>query len=212
MVNKMPVKKPANNAKGSTLLVVLVLSAVALVVTAGLIYMLTESTKMSGSMKRFKTASEAGRAGAEVMYQLINARADPGIPLTNFSICDSNRLFNQTTGKIFVATANWPVATDRSITIDPDNTNTYDMRFDLGDSPAYRVFVKITDTVKGNTASAAGSAGAGGTPLHKHGVVANAGSNEIVATSYPFIYTIEIVSQNTTNPQERAKLSIVYQY
>lgn len=176
----MYIKRTANDDKGSTLIVVLVLSAVALFVTAGLIYMLIESTKISGSMKRFKTAGEAGRAGAEVMYQLINARANPGIPLANFTICDSNRLFNQTTGKLFVPTANWPAGTDSSITIDPANTNTYDTRFDLGDNPTYRVFAKITDTVKGNSASdgggGGGGAGAGGTKLHKHGVVANAGS------------------------------------
>jgi hypothetical protein len=46
--------------------------------------------------------------------------------------------------------------------------------------------------------------------LLKGGVVHSTG--EINVASIPFLYTIEVDAQNQTNPAERAKLSILYQY
>ncbi len=190
--------------KGSTLLVVLVLSAVALVVAAGLIYMVTEGTNISGSSKRYKTAYEAGKAGADVMYEIINARGNPNIPLTNFSISST---LTATAGKLFIATSNWPNTYDTSITIDPTNPNMYDASFDLGN---YKVYAKITDTVLGNSAANAGSK----SRFHSGGVI-NArapGIAEISVPSYPYLYAIEVLATNAANPLERAKISILYQY
>jgi hypothetical protein len=72
------------------------------------------------------------------------------------------------------------------------------------------------DTIRGNTAaspgSGAGGGGAGGRGLHKHGVVANAGSSELVAAAYPYLYSVEILSQSSDNPLERCRFSVLYQY
>ncbi len=204
--------------KGSTLLVVLVLSAVALVVAAGLLYMLTQGTKTSGSSKRYKTALEAGRAGADVVRQLINSRpttsAPFSIPLANFTVVDNNRLTNSATGKLYASTANWPVTspigTNTSISIDPLNNSTYDVSFSLG-NPAYTVYAKITGAVKGNSASGGGRLHGGGTGDAKwSGGGGTSGS--ISAPSSPFLYSIEVLALNASNPLERAKLSILYQY
>jgi hypothetical protein len=97
-----------------------------------------------------------------------------------------------------------PIATwgglDNASTINPAVNTSYDMRIDLG---AYTVYTKIVDTVDGNSGADEG--------LIKTAVV-NAGSGEVTAVSVPYLYTIEVLSQSTTNATERSKLSILYQY
>lgn len=188
------------NEKGIALVIVMVLSAIGLALMAGLIYMLTSGTQISGMQKRYKTALEAGTGGADVTFQLIGKKGDPGIPLTNFLITASSACL---TDKLTKATASWGAGCDSSLTLNPASTATYDMKFDLGTGPVYTVYAKISDTVVGNSAEDSG--------LIKNGVVAT-NTGEVTVMSIPYLYTIEIDSENTANPAERAKLSVLYQY
>ena len=193
------------NDKGIALVMVLVLSTISLLIMAGLIYMLTTGTQVSGLQKRYETAHEAGLGGADVIYQMIAARGDPNIPLTNFLITASNvGGVDCLTPKLNQPASSWPVACSNSLAIDPNTQSTYDMRFDLGGGPfpAYRVFAKIVDTVEGNSGGDEG--------LLRHGVISSTG--EVTVMSIPYLYTIEIDAENQGNPSERAKLSILYQY
>ena len=193
------------NDKGIALVMVLVLSTISLLIMAGLIYMLTTGTQVSGLQKRYETAHEAGLGGADVIYQMIAARGDPNIPLTNFLITASNvGGVDCLTPKLNQPPSSWPVACSNSLAVDPNTQSTYDMRFDLGGGPfpAYRVFAKIVDTVEGNSGGDEG--------LLRHGVVSSTG--EVTVMSIPYLYTIEIDAENQGNPSERAKLSILYQY
>ena len=55
---------------------ILILAAIALAIMAGLIYMITASTQISGMQKRYNTALEAGVGGADIAYQFIALRGD----------------------------------------------------------------------------------------------------------------------------------------
>lgn len=194
------------NEKGIALVMILILSAIALAIMAGLIYMITSGTQISGMQKRYKTALEAGKGGTDVIYQLIAARGDPNIPITNFLITASNvGLVDCLTPKLNSATNNWPAVCSSTLTIDPNTQSSYDMRFDLGASPfpTYTVYGKIVDTVEGNSGGDEGLVGKG---------VVSSGSGEVTVVSRPYLYTIEVDAQNSANPSERAKLSILYQY
>jgi len=193
------------NEKGIALVMVMVLSVIALVIMAGLIYMLTTGTQLSGSQKRYETALEAGIGGTDVIYQLIAARGNPNVPLANFLITASNvGGVDCLTPKLNNPTINWPAACSNSMTIDTNTQSTYDMRFDLGGGafPTYRVFAKIVDTVEGNSGGDEG--------LLRYGVVSSTG--DVTVMSIPYLYTIEVDAENQGNPSERAKLSILYQY
>jgi hypothetical protein len=191
------------NEKGIALVMVLVLSTIALLIMAGLIYMLTIGTQVSGLQKRYETAHEAGMGGSDVMYQLIAARGNPNIPLTNFLITASNvGGVDCLTPKLNQPTISWPAACSNTMTIDPNTQSTYDMQFDLGAGPTYQVFAKIVNTVEGNSGGDEG--------LLRYGVVSSTG--DITVMSMPYLYTIEIDAENQGNPSERAKLSILYQY
>lgn len=211
-----------SNEKGIALVMVLVLSAIILVIMAGLIYMLTTGTQLSGMQKRYKTALEAGIGGADITYQFIALRGDtsstsslvselsvlnPVITTPNSCVISSSAACTTMTSYTGIATKfNVPTdcwaGCDSSLTIDPNNPGTYDMQFDVGTSPTYRVYAKIADTVQGNSGEDAN--------LSKGGVVYSTG--EINVASIPFLYTIELDAQNQANPAERAKLSILYQY
>ena len=66
------------NEKGIALVMILILAAISLVIMAGLLYMITSSTQITGMQKRYKTALEAGIGGSEVFSQFIGLQGDLG--------------------------------------------------------------------------------------------------------------------------------------
>ena len=213
------------NEKGIALVMVLVLSALALAIMSALIYMLVAGTQTTGIQKRYKSALEAGLGGGELTFQLIGIRGESsgqtaflnslqnaGIG-TAADIIKTPAACNGTSGsatytgftaKLMTGTSTWSGACNSSITIDPEIPTSYDMVFDLGIiGTTYRVYAKIVDTVEGNTG--------GDTGLWKSGVV-SASTGEVAAQTRPYLYTIEMVAENPYNPDERSKLSVLYQY
>lgn len=190
--------------KGIALVMVLVLSLVALALMSALIYIITIGTQISGAEKQYRTAQEAASGGAEITFQLIAARGNPNIPLTLFSIPAQNvGGVDCLTAKLNQPTPLWDAACSSTLSIDPDIQTTYDMTFQLGSGGnAYTVYSKIVDTIEGNSGGDVG--------LSKGGVVS--GSSEITVMSIPYFYTVEIDAQNSTNRNERAKYSILYEY
>lgn len=199
------------NDRGIALVTVLVLSAIALIIMAGLIYIVTVGTQVSGIEKRYKTALEAAAGGADVTFQVIAARGnnpfDPTITtLLSFERFNLNCLLDKMRNATYKgATFNWSNCAGfsskaTSLVIDPTDSQSYDLRFDLG---SYRVYAKIVDTVEGNSGGDEG--------LIKGGVV-ESNPGEVAVMSIPYLYTIEIMSQKIDNPAERAKLSVLYEY
>jgi hypothetical protein len=185
--------KTLRNEKGFALAFVLILAAIALAMTLGMLSMVSRGSYVSGQQKRYRTAVEAGRGGVESMLQLITSR---GIAAGYMTVSNQAGL----DAKLGTPTAAW-IALDNAITIDPDAPSTYDMRVDLGST--YRVYTKIVDTVEGNSAAS--------DELLKTGVV-NTSSGEVVVVGIPYLYTIEVLSQSRTNATERSKFTVLYQY
>jgi hypothetical protein len=184
--------KTLRNEKGFAMVFVLILAAISLAMTLAMLLMVSRGSFLSGQQKRYRTAVEASRGGMETMFQLISNRGNPDALYTM-----PNAAAVQT--KLVGPTATWG-GLNNSSTIDPGLSTSYDMWIDLG---TYRVYTKIVDTVDGNSGADEG--------LIKTAVV-NSGSGEVTVVSVPYLYTIEVLSQSTTNPTERSKLSILYQY
>ncbi len=174
---------------------VLILAAISLAMTLAMLIMVSRGSYVSGQQKRYRTAVEASRGGMEAVFQLISSRGNMPTLYTNQVLTNVAGLGTKLAGPI----AGWG-GLDNSSIIDPGVSTSYDMRIDLG---TYRVYTKIVDTVDGNSGADEG--------LVKTAVV-NAGSGEVTVVSVPYLYTIEVLSQSTTNPTERSKLSILYQY
>jgi len=185
--------KILGNEKGFAMAFVLILAAIALAMTLGMLFMVSRGSYVSGQQKRFRTAVEAARGGIEATLQMIGARGNLAVPYNNLV------LDNAVGTKLGNPTSAWG-GMDNSIAIDPGVPSTYDMRIDLG---TYRVYSKIVDTVQGNSGADEG--------LEK-GAVVNSGSGEVTVVSIPYLYTIEVLSQSQSNATERSKFSVLYQY
>lgn len=207
-----------NNEHGIALVMVMILSTIALAIMAGLIYMVTTGTQISGMQKRYKTALEAAKGGNDVASQVINLKGDTAqitslvslltgsittpsscVTLSSDASCTAIGSYTGIAAKLNLPTSCWS-GCDSSMTINTATSTSYDIRFDLG---SYRVYTKIVDTVIGNSGGDEG--------LIKGGVVTS-NTGEITVMSVPYLYTIEVDSENPNNPAERAKLSILYQY
>lgn len=185
--------KTLRNEKGFALLFVLILAAIALVMTLGMLFMVGRGSFVSGQQKRYRTAVEASRGGVEAMLQLIASRAGN-------SLYPNMTVVNATLAKKLDNTSDSWTVLEKSITINPDVPSTYDMRVDL---VTYTAYTKIVDTVAGNSGADEG--------LLKAGVV-NTGSGEVTVQSIPYLYTIEVLAQSNANATERSKFSVLYQY
>jgi hypothetical protein len=215
------IKLKIQSEKGAVLIVVIVLSAVALAIMTALIYMITTGTQISGLQKRYKTALEAGDGGGDVFYQLIATRAESaGVQSLAGELNASGLNFSTTTpaecradlasgvtytglaAKLMTPSTSWTNC-NNSIAIDPATPSTYDMKIELGTTTKYTVYAKIVATTDGNSG--------GDLNLLTKGVV-SANSGEVAVMPIPFLYAIEVVSENGARIDERAKISTLYQY
>ncbi len=209
--------------KGVVLVVVLVLSAVVLAVMTALIYMIISGTQISGFQKRYKTALEAARGGNDILYQVVGLGSYPtsttfgGLtPSVSSSLCSGTDTFRNVSvpggwlAKLHTSSSTWTGCVSSlssgQLTIDPNNPSTYDMSLPLGQ---YTYYAKITGSVQGNSASLGGGGG-----LYTGSVITGStgGVGSIPVVSIPYLYAIEVLTENVANPAERAKLSILYQY
>jgi hypothetical protein len=200
--------KVFNNERGVALMVVMILAVILLGIMASLVYMLVASTQVSGIQKRYKTALDASKGGADVAFELIAARGILSIPglvthdinsLPTLGTCLDTKLNSQTS--LWTAVCNAKSLTGQIV---PGDTLTYDLFIpQLGTTEKYDIYAKIVDTVNGNSAADLG--------LQKQGVVTS-NTGEVQAVSKPYLYTLEVQAQNHSNPAERAQYSILYQY
>lgn len=226
--------KLLKNEKGIALVLVLVLSLVSLAMVATLIYIVTQGTRASGAFKRYDSAREAGHGGAEISEAYIANMgtlaitsiigfpngcncADPLVFTDNIDLnlapaaesCRCNKLCNPT--------SDWGSLCDEDtltagvqVSLDPndplvraDSSDAAELRFNLaGVGTTYQVSGKIVDTVMGNTDTS-------GTRLGGEGVVTSTGGR-IPAPLSPYLYRIEITSENQDNT--RSKLSVLYAF
>jgi hypothetical protein len=204
---------PIKSEEGIALAINLMLAAVMLVVMVGLIYLITSGTKGSGMQKRYRTAQEAAVAGADITTMYIGWRGTQVGDLTitptiNDPIgCTGTNLsgtgFTGWAAKLNTPSSNWSSGCNSQTAINPNDTNSYDIKFTLGGSPypVYTVYTKIVNTIEGNTGGDEGLLG--------KGVVS---SGEIQVMQKSFFYTIEADAESPANPAERAKMQILYQY
>jgi hypothetical protein len=216
--------------KGIALVTVLVLSLISLAIVAALIFLVTTGSRVSGFNKRYETAREAGYGGIEVIRALIKKQGDLSslkdkldklgsmtssdlkgcdcgdttdpdnvtLPISNDN-CLCRKLCSPTLKTD--GSNNWKTC-DKSM----DPTSNYDLIFELsGLGTDYDVYAKIVDTSLGNTDLSG---------LNLGGTAVVASSGTIAAPPDPYLYAIEITSQDKVYPsrKERARLSVLYAY
>lgn len=192
--------KMLRNEKGIALVMVLVLSLISLAVVSSLLFMVTQGTRLSGSVKLYRTAEEASQGGIEQIANLIDDRGTPttGTPTTNTACLDE---------KLAESTADWASCTAPEMSLDPSTGP--DLTLTFGATPfQFTVSAKIVDTVQGN--SETGGLVARG-ELGGKGVVAST-TGLISPPHTPYLHRVEVQSENTANARERARYSVLYAY
>jgi hypothetical protein len=198
------------------------MSAVALMIMTTLIYMITSGTQISGLQKRYKTALEAGEGGGDIFYQLIATRAETAdqaaligdlnafnlnVTSTTPPECTGFDLISGATytglaAKLFTSSTTWTNC-NSSLTIDPATASSYDMKMELGTTTKYNVYAKIVATTDGNSGADTG--------LEDNRAV-DGDKGTVETMPLPYLYAIEVLSENSARVDERAKLSVLYQY
>ncbi len=193
--------KPGSE-RGAVLIVVVVLSAIALLVATSLLYMITSSTKISGMEKRYRTAREANYGAVAVLGQMIytiqTKTTDAWLASYNLQYVASGCPLST---KITTDSTTWAGACLAS---------TPDFSFDIGSSPVYRVYVRIVDGKSGNTLGSYAGQEVGSHIDTHQGVVST--QTELPVESIPYSYIVETDTRNLSKPTERSRLQIFYQY
>ncbi len=224
----------AMNERGVALVMVLMLSLIGLAIVSALLYLVTQGTTMSGAMRFYRSAEEVSVGTAEILPDYFQNRGVLnilGAPYANGCNCgdplDPSDNTDENAGgartcrcdKLCNSTADWLDSTAASC---DDNGGVAGLQVDLnpktnpeigplvfGTAPnQYSVYVKIVDTVRGN--SDVGGIAAPG-ELGGQGVVSST-SGVVSPPAAPYLYRTEILAENTTNPRENSRMSVLYAY
>ncbi len=170
--------------QGAALVMVLILTTIALIFTAGMLHMVTTGAQMSGGKKRYRTSLEAAKGANVLVKKAIDTRGgtnpDPGN--ITLSSCLANKLQN--------ATAAWSTS----------GCAPCDMTVTMGD---YNICAKVVGTTVGNSAQM--------NDLVITGVVLS-GSGNPQSGGEPYHHTIEFEAQHNVIMRERAILQVLYQF
>jgi Tfp pilus assembly protein PilX len=218
--------KTVRNDKGVALVMVLVMALIGLAMVAAMVFMVTQSTILSGASRFYRTADEAGVGAAEMTAEYILNRGtmtvlnhvsgcNCGDPLnyadnidveTGGHTCRCEKICNPTAQyNAFGAVCADEDAGTGGLQISVDPTTNFDGAVALG---AFTVTYKIVDTIEGNTDPATI---VGASDLVSSGVVATTGG-VYSPPHFPYLYRVEVLAQRTANARERSRVSVLYGY
>ena len=218
------------NAKGIALVTALMFTMITLGIVMALLYVLTQSIKISAATKRYRNVTEAAYGGSELMaFDVIgnawkNISSAGGMTNSlvstysrlNLSAVASNPCFTQ---KLRAPATQWSSCspTQKSMEIATIRSSP-DLSFLLkGTAPGtiYKVYAKIVDTSSGNTDTAASAllnASDSDGLLSGSGTAYNKTGGNIPVQHIPFGYRIEVQGENETNGSEKANVTVLYAY
>lgn len=192
--------------RGMALVIALILSLISLSIVAALIYFITQGTVISGFQKRYYTAQEAGKGGIEFFTEEIIPKTIGGVGLSTLGTY-GGLITGQTTDACFSTkltnlTANWGGCNS---SLNPKDTPDITLTLTgMAPQPDFNVYVKIVDTIPGNSDIS-------GLELEGLGVV-ESGSGAISPQPIPYLYRVEVQSERAINSDEQANFTIVYAY
>jgi hypothetical protein len=204
--------KLIRNEKGIALVMVLVFSLIGLAIVSAMLFMLTLGTGTSGHLKVYKSTDEAGVGGTVTAAEMIKNRgALPSLASQPFGLdaCLQQKL---NTPRGTAAITLWTSCNNDPTRLSMDPTVSADMTVDFpGQSGiTYTAYTKIVDTVQGNT-DTSGIVDQGH-KLGGTGVIQSASRTENSPPPIPYMYRLEIQTQNKANPtgSEQSRFTALY--
>ncbi len=219
--------------KGVALVTSIMFTALALVMSLSLLYIITAGIQATGALKRYKTALDATYGGTELMLKdILNASFGypdylKSHPTDDFDDYLPTRLgllsANSTVSKCMyermtLPTTQWSLACSNTSTNPKDAP---DVTFELSATSGtpYVVYSKIVNTMErkftvledgdAKTVTLAGNSDTSTISLDG-GSTSEGG--QVTVPHYPYVYRIEIQGERKQNPLEKANISAVYAY
>jgi hypothetical protein len=199
-----------NNQQGVALITALLLTLVSLLILMAVVYMITRGIEVSAAHKRYRTALEATYGGAEVftkeiIHKSFDSKVAPDLdPLLGAT-------FGRYTGcfvkKLHYPTSEWIAhgcAPDAKSFNPKEKPDVQFMLQGLPNQPNFKVYSKIVDSVPGNSDGS-------GVELESGNGVAYANSG-VSPQHVPSLYRVEVQGEREVNPQEKARLTVLYSY
>ena len=199
---------------GAALVTVLVMVIMASIMVTGVYYLIHKGVGVSGLEKRYQTAREASLGGMDVYLKEIIPLAITGKTLTSvvsgFATITSATVTKGSltdtcfSNKLLKATTNWGSGCDFT----PDAKTSPDVTFvlkGLGKAAPFNVYVKIVDTVPGNSDTS-------GVLLEGGGGVAESQSGVIMVQHFPYLYRMEVQGERQAGPEEKSAFGVLYAY
>lgn len=194
--------------KGFALVTSLMLTLLTLTIVMSLLYMITQSTKISGTSKKYKTALEASYGGAEILTKEIlpfvlrnydsafASDLEDSFSQVHLEVTSASCLQTKLSSK----TSSWEgCSTGSDPKVSPDIT--FKMQASSGNP--FLVYSKIVDTVSGNT-------DVSGLQLEGAGVAES--QSVLTPQHFPYIYKVEIQGERETNSTAQANIEVLYAY
>jgi hypothetical protein len=210
------------NERGVALVTSLLLTLISLAIVLVALYFITQQTQLSAASKRYKSSLEAAHGGVEVFTkdiipQLFNNPSGVPALFNNIALVQGQLSSSCLSDKVKKSTADWGCGASNKM-INPatnlpyDLRSTYDYKFTLQgvpSQPGFSVYTKLVDTQKGNS----DTTGYGETLLIGAAVTGGlSAAGSVTPQHIPAIYRIEVQGERSTNPLEKAHLTVLYAY
>lgn len=204
-------KKYLKDNKGVALVTSLMLTLISLTMIMALLYMVTQSTRVSGANKRYKTALDASYGGSELftkdvlpyLLQNINSTTLATITANTFSPVSLQIVTTPEClqSKLTLPSGKWPVGCSNSSSPKQSPDVTFNL-LSLTSSP-YTIYSKIVETMLGNT-------DVSGLQLEGAGVAE--GASGITPQHFPYLYRLEIQGEQSVAASSQANIEVLYAY
>jgi len=206
--------KPLRSKDGIALVTALMLTLISMTIVMALMYMITQGTKVSGQLKRYKTALDASYGGTEIYtkdifpfimrnYSSNTLQTDLEDNTNGFGAIGLKMITDKycLQAKLTKNTKNWPVGCDNN----PFPAKNPDMSITLqaASGNPFIVYSKIVDTTTGNS-------DVSGLQLEGSGV--SEASSVKIPQHFPYIYRIEVQGQKTNNATAQSNIEVLYAY
>jgi hypothetical protein len=207
--------KIIRNERGVALVTALLITMISLVIVIGVLYMVIQNTRMTGTQKVYRNAVEASYGGTDVVLKEVLPRFFIGE-----STADILAAFPEDMNMEFTSNIDGTCFRDKlnkipgqwNLNCPAESTNmdpriAPDVRFEVRGTSNQRfvVFSKIVDTSPGTP-----YINPEGTELLGLGVTASSGSGASKGKHY--VYRVEVAGQLLDNAGERGHLSVLYEY
>lgn len=223
-----------SNNKGVVLITALMITLLCLVMVMAILSAVTQGIKASTMQRTYRNTNEAAYGGADVsLYHIMTELEKSGglrgtldaaaLATISGTLPGLGMQFDRTAAclndKLTRATVDWANCPANSASVAfADVRGVPDMHFDLNNAGGgtYRVYTKIVDTaqVGSKTMAALPAYGGGVAPelLTGSGATAQADAGSGKSQGKPFVYRIEVLAEKPSNPIEKTRLSVLYEF